>query len=125
MTTTIANPPRLAMPRRVGEIRPKTRLTLPRGFGSESRRSKLPSDSAVPIEHPSSQPPTSVACTSPTSISLPGAGVDRCDLPGMLMGHFGLEQRFGFHIGGLLGDGFVNAGALTLDFGAMRLMLRV
>lgn len=41
----------------------------------------------------------------------------------MLIGNFRLEHQFGFHIGGLLGDGFVNTGALTLGFGAMRLAL--
>lgn len=57
--------------------------------------------------------------------SLSAAGAGRSDLPGMLIGHFRLEQQLGFHVGGLLGDGFVNAGALTLDFGSMRLMLRL
>lgn len=57
--------------------------------------------------------------------SISAAGAERRDLSGMLIGHFRLEQQLGFHVGGLLGDGFVNAGALTLDFGTMRLMLRL
>lgn len=51
------------------------------------------------------------------------AGLRRHDLPGMLLGRFRLEHRFGFRIGGLLGDGFVNRSALSLDFGRMRLRL--
>jgi hypothetical protein len=55
--------------------------------------------------------------------SLEAAGARRTDLPGMLIGHFRLEHQLGFQIGGLLGDGFVSAGALTLDFAAMRVAL--
>ena len=43
----------------------------------------------------------------------------------MLIGHFRLENQFGFRIGGLLGDVFVNAGALTLDFGTKHLALKL
>jgi predicted aspartyl protease len=48
--------------------------------------------------------------------SLEAASARLTDLPGMLIGDFRLEHQFRFHIGGLLGDGFVNTGALTLDF---------
>jgi hypothetical protein len=57
--------------------------------------------------------------------SLEAVGVKRDDLPGMLIGLFRLEQQLGFHIGGLLGHDFVSAGALTLDFAAMRVSLRL
>ncbi len=53
--------------------------------------------------------------------SIEAAGARRSDLPGVLIGAFRLEHRFGFHIGGLLGDGFVRGGVLTLDFQNMRL----
>lgn len=43
---------------------------------------------------------------------------------GMLLPSFCLQRRFGFRIGGLLGDGFINAAVLTLDFDAMRLALQ-
>jgi hypothetical protein len=43
----------------------------------------------------------------------------------MLIGNFRLEHQFSFHVGGLLGDGFVNIGALTLDFGTMHLTLEL
>jgi hypothetical protein len=56
--------------------------------------------------------------------SLAVAGAERMGLPGMLIGNFRLEHQFGFRIGGLLGDGFVNTGALTLDFGTMHLALK-
>lgn len=55
--------------------------------------------------------------------SLEAAGARRTDLPGMLIGHFRLEHQLGLHVGGLVGDGFVNAGALTLDFTAMHVAL--
>ncbi len=55
--------------------------------------------------------------------SLEAAGARLADLPGMLIGKFRLEHQFGFRIGGLLGDEFVNTGALALDFGTMRLAL--
>jgi hypothetical protein len=42
----------------------------------------------------------------------------------MLMANFALERRFGFRIGGLLGDGFVNRGVLELDFAAALVRLR-
>ena len=57
--------------------------------------------------------------------SLEAAGVRLKDLPGMLIGNFRLEHQFRFHIGGLLGDGFVNTGALTMDFGTMRVALKL
>lgn len=57
--------------------------------------------------------------------SLSAAGAKRMGLPGMLIGNFRLEHQFGFRIGGLLGDGFVNTGALTLDFGTMHLALKL
>ncbi len=46
------------------------------------------------------------------------AGSIQHDVDGMLMAAFTLERRFGFRIGGLLGDGFVNRGVLELDFAA-------
>ncbi len=48
--------------------------------------------------------------------SLSAAGRTRRDLAGMLIRGFKLERRFGFRIGGLLGDGFVRGGLLELDF---------
>jgi hypothetical protein len=57
--------------------------------------------------------------------SLEVAGLRREHLIGMLLPSFRLERRFGFRIGGLLGDGFINAAALTLDFDAMRLGLSI
>lgn len=56
--------------------------------------------------------------------SLEVAGLRREGLIGMLLPSFRLERRFGFRIGGLLGDGFINTAALTLDFDAMRLALQ-
>ncbi len=53
--------------------------------------------------------------------SIEAAGARRSHLPGMLISLFRLEYQFGFHIGGLLGDGFVQGGVLTLDFTDMRL----
>jgi len=55
--------------------------------------------------------------------TLAAAGAERLGLPGMLIGNFHLEHQFSFCIGGLLGDGFVNTGALTLDFGTMNLAI--
>lgn len=57
--------------------------------------------------------------------SLEAAGARLTDLPGMLIGNFRLEHQFRFHIGGLLGDGFVNVGKLTLDFDTMRVALEL
>lgn len=51
------------------------------------------------------------------------AGSTQRDVAGMLMEAFKLERRFGFRIGGLLGDGFVNRGVLELDFAAGRVRL--
>jgi hypothetical protein len=48
--------------------------------------------------------------------SLNAAGSTQQDLPGMLLRSFKLERRFAFRIGGLVGDGFVRAGCLELDF---------
>jgi hypothetical protein len=56
--------------------------------------------------------------------TLEAAGARLTDLPGMLIGNFRLEHQFRFHVGGLLGDGFVNTAALTLDFGSMRVARR-
>jgi hypothetical protein len=57
--------------------------------------------------------------------SLEAAGARLTDLPGMLIGNFRLEHQFRFHIGGLLGDSFVNVGTLTLDFDTMRVALEL
>jgi hypothetical protein len=42
----------------------------------------------------------------------------------MLLADFRLEHRRSFHSGGLFGEGFVDAGGITLDFDQMRLVLR-
>ena len=55
--------------------------------------------------------------------SLAAGGVERRMLPGMLLPEFRLERRFGFRIGGLLGDGFIGEGCLHLDYGRMRLAI--
>jgi hypothetical protein len=52
------------------------------------------------------------------------AGSIQRDIDGMLLATFALERRFGFRIGGLLGDGFVNRGVLELDFPAGLARLR-
>jgi len=52
------------------------------------------------------------------------AGSIQRNIEGMLMANFALERRFGFRIGGLLGDGFVNRGVLELDFVAGLVRLR-
>jgi hypothetical protein len=41
----------------------------------------------------------------------------------MLITSFKLERRFGFRIGGLVGDGFVSGGCLELDFPTGRVRL--
>jgi hypothetical protein len=48
--------------------------------------------------------------------SLSAAGHTRQNLIGMLLQPFRLEHRFGFRIGGLLGDGFIDGRCLWLDF---------
>lgn len=53
--------------------------------------------------------------------SVEAAGARRSDLPGMLIGEFRLEHQFVLHNGGLVGDGLVRGGALTLGFENMRL----
>ena len=56
--------------------------------------------------------------------SLAAAGAERANLPGILIGNFRLEHQFGFHIGGLLEDGFINTGTLSLDFSTMNLTIK-
>jgi hypothetical protein len=46
--------------------------------------------------------------------------VVRRDMHGVYMGAFPVEHAFGFRIGGLISHEFFRAGALTLDFDAMR-----
>ena len=41
----------------------------------------------------------------------------------MLLQPFRLERRFGFRIGGLLGDGFIDGRCLWLDFTRMRIAI--
>jgi hypothetical protein len=55
--------------------------------------------------------------------SLSAAGHTRQNLLGMLLQPFRLEHRFGFRIGGLLGDGFVDGRCLWLDFTRMRIAI--
>jgi hypothetical protein len=55
--------------------------------------------------------------------SLSAAGRTRQGLVGMLLQPFRLEHRFGFRIGGLLGDGFVDGRCLWLDFTRMRIAI--
>jgi len=52
--------------------------------------------------------------------SVSASGLERRDLQGMLLARFRLEHRFGFRIGGLLGEGFIGNGRLRIDFAAMR-----
>jgi hypothetical protein len=55
--------------------------------------------------------------------SLSAAGHRRQNLIGMLLQPFRLEHRFGFRIGGLLGDGFIEGRCLWLDFTRMRIAI--
>jgi len=55
--------------------------------------------------------------------SLSAAGHRRQGLNGMLLQPFRLEHRFGFRIGGLLGDGFIGGRCLWLDFTRMRIAI--
>ena len=55
--------------------------------------------------------------------SVSAADYRRQNLIGMLLQPFRLERRFGFRIGGLLGDGFIDGCCLWLDFTQMRIAI--